>query len=101
LGVVTSYAQYAFVLDVNSSELEGKKIKLYLLDNGAQRALKIDSAIFKAGKATFKGSLSQPVHFVELGFKNKGKAESLKFPLDSGKHSVRVEMGKTLILIKD
>ena len=91
-----SYGQYAYMVDVKSPELEGKKIKLYLLDNAGHRALKIDSSIFMNGIVTFKGSMSQPVQFVELGFKNKGKSESLKFPLDSGKHSISLNIGKGL-----
>ncbi|TBO36444.1 TlpA family protein disulfide reductase [Pedobacter kyonggii] len=90
----TSYAQYTYILNIRSQELEGKKIKLYLLDNAGHQALKIDSSVCTNGMIRFKGALSQPVHFVELGFKNKGKSASLKFPLDSGEHSVRLEMGK-------
>lgn len=92
--VGTSYAQYTYILNIKSQELEGKKIKLYLLDNAGHQALKIDSSVCKNGMVRFKGAMSQPVHFVELGFKNKGKSASLKFPLDSGEHSIRLEMGK-------
>jgi hypothetical protein len=91
--VGSSYAQYNYVLNITSLELEGKKIKLYLLDNAGHEAWKIDSAICRNGMVRFKGLMSQPVHLVELGFKNNGKSESLKFPLDSGEHSVRLEIG--------
>lgn len=94
--VGSSYAQYTYHLNVNSTQLEGKKIKLYLLDDAGHEALKTDSAIFKNGIATFKGSISQPVQWVGLGFKNNGKPASLNFPLDSGKHSVILEIGKGL-----
>jgi thiol-disulfide isomerase/thioredoxin len=94
--VGTSYAQYTYVLDIKSPELDGKRIKLYLLDNAGHQAWKIDSSTYRNGMVRFKGSMSQPVHFVELGFKNKGKSVSLKFPLDSGEHLVRLEMSKGL-----
>ena len=94
--VGTSHAQYAYMLYIKSPELEGKKIKLYLLDNAGHQAWKIDSSICNNGTVRFKGSMSQPVHFVELCFRNNGKNESLKFPLDSGEHSVRLKMGKGL-----
>lgn len=92
----TSHAQYAYILNIKSQELEGKKIKLYLLDNNGQQAWKIDSSVVENGMARFKGNMSQPVHFVELGFRGKGKYASIKFPLDSGEHSVRLEIGKDL-----
>jgi thiol-disulfide isomerase/thioredoxin len=92
----TGHAQYAYILNIKSQELEGKKIKLYLLDNKGQQAWKIDSSTVENGMARFKGSMSQPVHFVELGFKSQGKSASIKFPLDSGEHSVHLEMGKGL-----
>jgi hypothetical protein len=40
--------------------------------------------------------MTQPVHFVELSVKNNEKFASLRFPLDSGEHSVRLEIGKGL-----
>jgi thiol-disulfide isomerase/thioredoxin len=94
--VGTSYGQYAFVLDIKCPELKGKKIKLYLLDNAGQQAWKIDSSICANGTVRFNGFMSQPVHIVELGFRIRGKSASLKFPLDSGEHSVRLDMGKGL-----
>ena len=93
---VKSYAQYAYVLNITSPESEGKKIKLYLLDNAGQKAWKIDSSICKKGLVKFKGAMSQPVHFVDLSFKNRGKSVSFRFPLYSGEHSVRLELGKGL-----
>lgn len=92
----TSYAQYAYVLNIACPELEGKQMKLYLLDNRGQLASKTDSSIFTNGKISFKGSMSQPVHYVDLSYKNTGKSEGLRFPLDSGQHSVRLEMGQGL-----
>jgi thiol-disulfide isomerase/thioredoxin len=92
--VETSYAQYNYILNITTPELEGKKIKLYILDNFGREALKVDSAIFKNGMVRLKGTMSQPVHFVDLSYKNKGKSESLRIPLDSGEHSVRLKMGR-------
>jgi len=91
-----SHAQYSYILHVRNQELEGKKIKLYLLDNKAQQAWKTDSSTIKNGMARFKGTMSQPVHFAELGFKIQGKSASIKFPLDSGEHSLRLETGTDL-----
>lgn len=89
-----SYAQYGYVLNIACPELEGKKMKLYLLDNRGQLALKIDSSICTNGRISFKGSMSQPVHYVDLSFKNKGKSESLSFLLDSGQHALRLNIGQ-------
>ena len=94
--VGTSYGQYAYVLDIKSPALEGKKIKFYLLDNAGHLASKIDSSICRNGMIRFKGSMSQPVHFVELGFKDRGKSKSIKFPLDTGEHAVSLDLSQSL-----
>ena len=92
---VTCSAQYTYRLDVKSPELEGKQIKLYLLENNMQSAWRTDSAVCINGIARFSGSMTQPVHFVDLGYKSKGKSLSVRLPLDSGRHAVNVYVDKT------
>lgn len=96
--VGNSYGQYYYLINIGSPQLKGKVVKLHVLDNAGHEALRTDSAICKNGITTFKGSMSQPVHWVELSFKYNGKSSSLKFPLDSGKHSVTLTIGKGLNL---
>jgi thiol-disulfide isomerase/thioredoxin len=92
----SSHAQFTYTFHVKTKQLEGKKVKLYLLDDAGHEAKNIDSSICKNGIATFKGSMSQPVQWVELAFKSTGKSASVKFPLDSGEHSAILDIGSGL-----
>lgn len=85
-------AQYEYTVKAKTSTLIGAKVYFYLMDNKNRTVLKKDSAIFKGQPLEFRGEARQVSNFASISIKQKKKAMSKTFVLDSGENMVNIEI---------
>lgn len=85
-------AQYQYTVKAKTSTLIGAKVYFYLMDNKNRTVLKKDSAIFKGQPLEFRGEARQVSNFASISIKQKKKAMSKTFVLDSGENMVNIEI---------